>query len=155
MEKKRESVLTVLMYLFKNHLHDGIELDTELFDELESFGFHKLAIHSAMKWLENLSRAEIDETNPSQNTARTLTQEEKNLLSIECQNYIAYLQNHILSPLRTHTMLDQLFALSSEDIDISLIQWVTLMVLYNQTEHGESLNKMEFLVLEDKGKTLH
>ena len=58
--EKKESVLTVLMYLFKNHLLEGIELDNDLFDELESFGFHKLAIHRAMKWLENLNRPEVD-----------------------------------------------------------------------------------------------
>ena len=153
--KKEESMLTVLMYLFKHHLQEGIELDGELFDELESAGFPKLAIHNAIRWLERLTlKDDASKGAQTHRSTRILTTQEKSRLSIDCQNYIIYLQEHILDPISTEMMLDQLFALADEGIDISLIQWVSLMVLYNKTDHEEALKKMEFLVLNEREQAL-
>ena len=42
-----------------------------------------------------------------------------------------------------------LVELDAEDIDVSLVKWVTLMVLYNMPDEQEALKQMELLVLDD------
>lgn len=153
--KKEENMLTILMYLFKHHLQEGIELDESLFDELESIGFPKLAVHNAIHWLQKLTKpSTLEDTSTHSKSLRVLTPQEKNRLSLDCQNYIIYLQENILDPISTETVLNQLFALSDEIIDVSLIQWVSLMVLYNKEGHNEALKKMEFLVLNEQEQAL-
>ena len=56
---KEESVLNVLMYLFKNHMQENCELDigeSKLLLQLEELGFRRKVIDQAFTWLNNLSR---------------------------------------------------------------------------------------------------
>jgi len=154
--KKEENILTVLMYLFKHHVQDGQELNSDLFEKLESIGFNKLAIHNAFHWLERLAEQPSPILAPqSTDGVRVFSNLEKEILAPECQSYLIFLQQHILDPISTEMVLDQLFELKNIGLDVSLIQWVTLMVLYNREGHSDALQKMEFLVLQDETEARH
>ena len=69
---------------------------------------------------------------------------------MECQSFLQrLLQTNILN-LYTHEMvIDRITHLGSTQIDVHLLKWVILMVLFNKKSEEESLAYMEWLVLED------
>ncbi len=157
---KTENVLTVLMYLFKHHVKKNTPNETteaELVVELKSAGFKSTTIDSALSWLSKLSpESNIPCSTQSPHSRRILTPEEKSFFDLECQNYLLFLQNqNIISPVEAELVINQLIDLKPNAIDVGLIQWVTLMFLYNQDNQGEALSKMELLVLQEQSEVLH
>lgn len=151
---KEESILNVLMYLFKNHMQDNCELDmtqTKLSLQLEELGFRRKVINQAFEWLENLSQKNHELTQlPSENSLRVFSNYECKLLDIECRSFLVYLeQRGILNPHTRELVINQALELEREGIDISLLKWVTLMALFNQPDEKHALACMEFLVLDD------
>lgn len=151
---KEESVLNVLMYLFQNHMKDSCELDGDanyIIHALEEAGFASSLINEAITWLETLVK---DDTkliaSPSNTSTRVFTPEEKEFIDPECLDFILSLeQQGILTPETREIVINQALALESELVDISLIKWVTLMVLFNQPNCENALACMEFLVLDN------
>jgi Smg protein len=162
---KSANVLTVLMYLFKHHFKGEKNpapeeqlSEEQLIDQLKSAGFALSSIESAMNWLSKLTPPETLMIEPLRSSAssRVLSNEERQILDTDCQNYLLFLQNQlILSPLGMELVIRQLLDLKSKVIDANLIQWVTLMYLYNQENPGEALAKMELLILQEHGDILH
>lgn len=157
---KEESILNVLMYLFKNHMQHNCELDTvqtKLFRQLEELGFRRKVIHQAFEWLSNLSQENYEAIQlPQTNSLRVFTDFECELLNMECRSFIISLeQQGILNPYTRELVISQAMELEVEDIDISLIKWVTLMVLFSQPEEKHALSCMEFLVLDDTVGGIH
>jgi uncharacterized protein Smg (DUF494 family) len=158
---KAENVLSILMYLFKHHIKNSDEAtitsEEELVDELESAGFHKPAIESALDWIGNLSSNELTQTQlQSPWSRRILTHEELFIFDKKCQSYFLFLQEEkILNPIGVELVISQLLDLNTAKVDVGLIQWVTLMFLYNQDNQDEALRKMELLVLQEKPEVLH
>ncbi len=152
---KEESVLNVLMYLFKYHMHEeGASLETleeNLVPELEDAGFHRPTIYQAFDWLANLAEKHIIQVNdPSISAFRVLSAYEANFISPECQSFIVSLElSGILSPYTRELVIHQVLELGAEGIDLSLVKWVTLLVLFNQPEESNALACMEYLVLSD------
>lgn len=159
--KQEESVLNVLMYLFKNHLYDGIEVDdndAELIEQLEGVGFNRQTIYQALGWLGQLGEqrmAQPDLVEPSQ-ALRIYTELECEALNSDCRGFLTFLEQH--SILKSHTremVINQAMALQEEGIDTHLIKWVTLLVLFTQPEEKSALASMEFLVLDDPMGLIH
>ncbi|WP_423063162.1 DUF494 domain-containing protein [Candidiatus Paracoxiella cheracis] len=151
---KEESVLNVLMYLFKNHMQDNCELDTiqaKLLLQLEELGFRRKVINQAFEWLENLSRESQEPIlQPSKCSLRVFSDYECELLDIDCRSFLISLeQQGILNPQTRELVISQAIELEFEGIDVSLLKWVTLMVLFNQPDEKHALACMEFLVLDD------
>ena len=157
---KTENVLSILMYLFKHHVKKntaGETTEAELVVELKSAGFKSTTIESALSWLSKLSPEDhIPHTTKSTHSRRILTPEEKKIFNIDCQNYLLFLQNQeIISPVDAELVINQLIDLNPNSVDVGLIQWVTLMFLYNQDNQGDALSKMELLVLQEQSEVLH
>lgn len=157
---KQTSVLSVLMFLFKHHMEDSIDLDepsSQLMEQLQSIGFSKQLIYKAFEWLSNLEiQSNTPMEAPSVDAFRVLAEHEKMLLDDECQSYILTLEEMgILKPVTREMMLNQVLELAEEGIDISLIRWVTLMVLFNQPDEDQALQAMEFLVLDTTAGGVH
>ena len=157
---KAESVLTILMYLFKNHVRNHGPQETseeELIGELQSVGFRPSAIESALNWINRLSHSESEVTQPqSPLSRRILTGEESQIFDTSCQNYLLFLQEqNILNALGAELVISQLVDLGTKNIDVGIIQWVTLMLLYNRDNQQEALAKMELLVLQEQADLLH
>lgn len=151
---KEESVLNVLMYLFKNHMQDNCELDTiqtKLFLKLERLGFRSKAIKQAFIWLDNLSKASHQPIQlASKNALRVFSDYERSLLDTQCRSFLISLeQQGILNPQTRELVINKVLELELDSIDVGLIKWVTLMVLFNQPNEKHALACMEFLVLDE------
>ena len=151
---KKDSVLNVLMYIFNHHLQQGkvVELTSaEVSEDLETVGFGEAAIEHALAWLTSLSemdKAAIATSSPG--ALRVFSEEEKSYLNSECQIFLLDLvSQNIISPATFEVIIYFLVELDTDDIDVSLVKWVTLMVLYNMPDEQEALKQMELLVLDD------
>lgn len=152
---KEESILSVLMYLFKYHMQDSCELNTmeeELLPKLEKAGFHKPTIIQALDWLSNLSQtSEIDPVPQNPASIRVFSEYEREVIDSECLGFILSLeQQGILNAITREMVIHQVLNLAAEGIDISLVKWVTLMVLFNQPNEDNALTCMEYLILNDE-----
>lgn len=160
METQEENMLNVIMYLFKHHMDQGTSLiisPDRLSEELESAGFSKPSISMAFNWLENLSADNQEKfTAPQTDSIRVFQGLEAHYINRKCQDYIHYLTRTNILNLKTREfVIDQLLNLRNINVDISLLKWVTLLVLYNQEESEEALKRMELLVMENTELTIH
>ena len=151
---KEESVLNVLMYLFKNHMQENCELDTmqpKLLLKLEELGFRRKVIDRAFTWIDSLTRGTREPVRlPRQESIRVFSDYECDLFNVECRSFLLTLeQQGILNPLTRELVINQALQLEPEGIDISLLKWVTLLVLFNQPDEKHALACMELLVLDD------
>ncbi len=157
---KEESVLNVLMYLFKNHMQDSCELnlgETKLMLQLEEMGFRRKVIDQAFAWLNNLSSATTTIIqSPNTQSLRVFSDHECEFFNMECRSFIMSLeQQQILNPHTRELVINQALELESEIIDVGLLKWVTLMVLFNQPDEKHALSCMELLVLDDTFGSIH
>ncbi len=157
---KPESVLNVLMYLFKHQLYDDVMLgdsDDDLVDQLEDAGFARPTIFKALGWLGQLTESCHTPAKPqTRNALRVYVDNECDKLSRECRGLLASLeQMRILKPHTREMVINQAMLLSDEPIDPSLIKWITLMVLFTQPREKRALANMEFLVLDNPSERVH
>lgn len=156
---KEESVLNVLMYLFKNHMQENCELDTrqpKLLLQLEQQGFRRKAIDRAFRWINNLTQGTREPIVLPQTSLRVFSDHECDLLDRECRSFLLMMeQQGILNPHTRELAINQAIELEPEGIDISLLKWVTLLVLFNQPEEKHALACMEMLVLDDTIGGIH
>lgn len=152
---KEESVLNLLMYLFKYHMHDSLKFDNphvELVRQLEQQGFQRPLINAAFDWLDSLGEQTLKPAKPHiSNALRIFSDEECLLIDKDCRGFLIFLEHYgILKPHTREMVISQVVALKEEVIDLHLIKWVTLMVLFTQPEEKSALALMEFLVMEDQ-----
>src|SRR3989338_9994677 len=156
---EEESVLGVLMYLFHNHMEKENQInlnDMELIDELKSAGFHAHNIGKAFRWLHRLVEFSEQDVPPSANSFRVFSEEECWLMDEECRAFIISLEHQgILTPLTREIVIHQAMELINEDVDLNLLKWVTLMVLFNMPDCENALSHMEFLVLSNALDIIH
>ncbi len=157
---KEESVLNVLMYLFKNHMHENCGLDagqSKLLPKLEELGFQRQTIDQAFSWLNNLTRANWAPLQlPRQNSLRVFSDYECDVFDLDCRRFLMMLEYQaILNPHTRELVINQALELEPEGIDVSLLKWVTLMVLFNQPDEKHALSCMELLVLDDTIGGIH
>lgn len=148
-----ESILSVLMYLFRHHMQDSVSLDEpeeSLFPILEDAGFDRPIIIQAFNWLANLIESEtVFVAEPSSQSTRVFSQYELDLINPECRSFLMQLTElGILNAKTREIVIDQILQLEEEGIDLNLVKWVTLMVLFNQSKESTALSYMEFLVLD-------
>lgn len=157
---KDESVLMVLMYLFKNYMQENYTLDAgekKLLLRLEELGFRRVVIDQAFRWLNNLSQGIHEFMQlPNKNSFRVFSNYECELLDSDCRRFLITLeQQSILNPHTRELVINQLIELNSENVDVNLLKWVTLMVLFNQPNEKQTLASMKLLVLDDKSGSIH
>ena len=148
---KNESVLNVLMYLFHHHMEreHPINLnDMKIVDDLRSAGFHAHIIGKAFHWLHHLVDFADQRVSPSEKSFRIFSEEECQLLPQECRHFILTLEHQkILTPHTREVVIHLACELMQEGVDLHLLKWVTLMVLFNMPDNEKALAHMEFLVL--------
>ncbi|MCX7125944.1 MAG: DUF494 domain-containing protein [Gammaproteobacteria bacterium] len=156
---KEENVLNVLMYLFHNHMEKDHQInlnDMQLIDELKSAGFHAHVIGKAFRWLHRLVEFADQDMPASANSFRVFSEQECWLINTECRNYILSLeQQGILTSLTREIVIHQTLELIHEGVDLNLLKWVTLMVLFNMPNCENALSHMEFLVLSNTLDAIH
>lgn len=157
--KEEESVLGILMYLFQNRMEKENKInlnDMQLIDELKSAGFHAHNIGKAFRWLHHLVEFAEQDVPPSSHSFRVFSEQECWLMNVECRNFIISLeQQNILTPLTREIVIHQTLELINEGVDLNLLKWVTLMVLFNVPGCENALSHMEFLVLSNALDNVH
>ena len=131
---KNESVLNILMYFFKNHMQKNCTLNLGekiLLTQLEKLGFQRTIIHQAFNWLNNLSYSSRESIQlPKKNSFRVFNDHECGLLNLECRRFLITLERQAILAIHTQELvINQAIELSPKEINVSLIKWVTLMVL--------------------------
>lgn len=159
----KQSVFDVLMYLFENYIDDDSARQTdpeELKALLRDAGFGKSHISKAFDWLEGLVRLQEEDATVStagtHNALRAYHPTEARKLNTECQGFLLFLeQMGVVDATNREHIIDRAMALECEEIDLSQLKWVVLMVMFNQTGADEAYVWMENMVLENLSKDFH
>ena len=155
------NIINVLMYILKNHnTPDAKTIDVEkksLINDLEHAGFMKSTIEKALVWLDGLYLGKAAfENKLSTKSYRIYSDDEKAYLNDEAINYLILLENlEILDPTLRELVINQLVALSLIDIDLSIVKWVVLLVLYNNHGIDGSLICLEWQLFGDNSISMH
>ncbi|AKP72279.1 hypothetical protein AVI51_10345 [Piscirickettsia salmonis] len=150
----KESVLDVLMYLFDQNSETEQSLSSDqaaLSAELEKAGFAKDEVERAFHWLEGLvdTSQRPKHFEPSM-TTRAFAAKELSVIGSEHLSYILYLEHiGILNVELRELVIDRIMALGIDEIDLSHVKWVALMVLNNHYEDGFETEWFEEMILTD------
>ena len=158
----KQNVFAVLMYLFENYMDEDnpIHSDPEAIKhQLKSAGFQGSHITKAFTWLEELVRMQDEDADlvPNiENGIRVYNQIEQEKLNVDCQGFLHFLEKMgVIDPISREHIIDRVMALESDDIEITQLKWVVLMVLFNQSGVDEAYTWMENMVLENLSQDFH
>jgi len=157
----KENVLDVLMYLFQNYMTEDADIDPDresMETELLEAGFPSHEITQAFEWLDGLmARLETPVMLLNEERSfRIYTDQENTRLDMECRGFLLFLeQAGVLSSETRELVIDRVMALETDDIDLTQLKWVILMVLFNQPGQEEAYAWLEDLMFEDVEGYLH
>jgi Smg protein len=157
----KENVLDVLMYLFQNYMTEDADIDPDresMETELLEAGFPSHEITQAFEWLDGLMvRLETPVMLLNEERSfRIYTDQEITRLDMECRGFLLFLeQAGVLSSETRELVIDRVMALETDDIDLTQLKWVILMVLFNQPGQEEAYAWLEDLMFEDVEGYLH
>ncbi|ODN43010.1 DUF494 family protein [Piscirickettsia litoralis] len=150
----KESVLDVLMYLFDQNSEADQPLSSDqavLSAQLEKAGFAKDEVDRAFHWLEGLvDTSKWPKRFERSTTTRAFADEEMSTIGPEYLNYILYLEHiGVLNVELRELVIDRIMALGVDEIDLSHVKWVALMVLNNHYEDDFETEWFEEMILTD------
>lgn len=157
----KEDMFEVLMYLFENHMETDCKLyhltEDALMAELEKVGFHSGTIDRALTWIEGLLLVQESTAQGATNESiRIYSAQESLKLSHDIMGFLLFLQRvGILNTITRELVIDRLMAIEDQEITLSQVKWVALLVLFNQPDEEKALAYMENLVLENTSYGLH
>ena len=157
----KEEFLDILLYLFEYYSEDPVrESDTsfEIRDHLIDAGFQDAAIDHAMDWVEIFKspEASIMLHTPSKSSIRILSEDEKGLLDVECQNYITRLEKFgLLSPEKRELLIDKLTSIGFEPMDLEVVKALSILMLFQEPSVEVRLHAYENEEAIDSPKTLN
>ena len=158
----KENVLDILMYLLENYMYgemDEAPDQASLKAELIQAGFPDPEIDKAFSWLEGLAQLREGSGVARASTERAIrvfTSQETKRLDAECRGFLLFLEQvGVLDPINRELVIDRVMALETEEIDLTQLKWIILMVLFNQPGKEAALAWMEDLVFEGTPGLLH
>ena len=158
----KETLIDILIYLFENYVEDDISLGVDgerLKSELDIAGFEPAQVNKAFDWLEGLS-----DRNPSgsllriegDKTFRVYTEAEQRKIDLECRGFLHFLEHTGLLDSRSReVIIEKIFALDTEEIELEQLKWIILLVLLNQPEQEQAFILVEDLVMGGLAGNLH
>ena len=126
--------------------------------ELHRIGFKKESINKAFNWLTELSilQFNVKLNPPHQDSVRIFSIDECRKMDKRCRNFIIYLQRiGVLNTATRELAISQIMQLDCRKVELGQIQWVILMVLFNQPDQRDALLCMQHLVINDDKETMH
>lgn len=161
--KETTCVLDALMFIFQYHMNASVDIEAcnrpQITDHLTDVGFDHATIDSAFDWLRCLQQCRDSLANmplASKHAFRIYAEHERFLFDQECRDFIQLLMSlNILDHHSREIVLDLAMALEDEQIDVSLLKWVTLMTLYNNEHSKEQLSRMELFSLKQPDMLVH
>ena len=93
---------------------------------------------------------------PSSSSIRILSDDEKNLLDIECQNYITRLEKFgLLTPEKRELLIDKLTSIGFEPMDLEVVKALSILMLFQEPSVEVKLHAYENDEAIDSPKTLN
>ena len=157
----KEDFLDILLYLFEYYSEDPVrESDTSFVirDHLIDAGFQDAAIDHAMDWVEIFKNPKENMMLhiPSSSSVRILSDDEKNLLDVECQNYISRLEKFgLLTPEKRELLIDKLTSIGFEPMDLEVVKALSILMLFQEPSVEVKLHAYENEEIIDSPKTLN
>ena len=157
----KEDFLDILLYLFEYYSEDPVrESDTSFVirDHLIDAGFQDAAIDHAMDWVEIFKNPKENMMLhiPSSSSVRILSDDEKNLLDVECQNYISRLEKFgLLTPEKRELLIDKLTSIGFEPMDLEVVKALSILMLFQEPSVEVRLHAYENEEAIDSPKTLN
>ena len=157
----KEDFLDILLYLFEYYSEDPVrESDTSFVirDHLIDAGFQDAAIDHAMDWVEIFKdpKEGMMLHTPSNSSVRILSDDEKNLLDVECQNYISRLEKFgLLTPEKRELLIDKLTSIGFEPMDLEVVKALSILMLFQEPSVEVRLHAYENEEIIDSPKTLN
>ncbi len=157
----KEDFLDILLYLFEYYSEDPVRESDASFvirDHLIDAGFQDVAIDHAMDWVEIFknSKEGIMLHTPSNSSVRILSDDEKNLLDVECQNYISRLEKFgLLTPEKRELLIDKLTSIGFEPMDLEVVKALSILMLFQEPSVEVRLHAYENEEIIDSPKTLN
>jgi len=157
----KEDFLDILLYLFEYYSEDPVrESDTSFVirDHLIDAGFQDAAIDHAMDWVEIFKnpREGMMLHAPSISSVRILSDDEKSLLDVECQNYISRLEKFgLLTPEKRELLIDKLTSIGIEPMDLEVVKALSILMLFQEPSVEVRLHAYENEEIIDSPKTLN
>lgn len=153
-----EDIFDVLIYLFENYMDSDIDIDSDtdtLKTELKAAGFNSRNIIQAFEWLDMLVQQEEPMFKSNKNF-RIFCAEENQKLSVECRDFIYFLQRlDILTPITREFVIDRAMAIDSHQVTLEKIQWISLIVLLNQPDEELAIAHMENIIYQEESDFLN
>lgn len=158
----KENILDVLMYLFENYMDDEVDMTPDkdsLKLELQQAGFPHGEVDKALAWLEGLTSLREDPIKrniQNKHSIRIFSKEEIKKLSVECRGFLLFLEQvEVLDQATREMVIDRVMALETDDIQLEQLQWVVLMVLFNQPGQEAAFAWMEDFVMDEQAASVH
>ena len=158
----KQTVIDILIYLFEHFVDDDLELEADrdrLRSELRDAGFDAAQVAKAFDWLQELAinRADADGLPVAATTStRIYTADEEQKLDAESRGFMYFLeQAGVLDGTSRELVIDRVLALENDELEISQVKWIILMVLFNQPGQEQAFVWMEDLVMDDLNRNLH
>ena len=147
----KETILDVLMFMFQSYVEDNdeVELDKESLHKLiggEASTDHN--IERAFEWLEGLPG--VDDSSlvnkPTKNSFRLYSDAEHRKIGEEGLSFLMFLERLGIfhGEIREH-VIDRIMALDTQNVDLSQIRWVVLMILFNTPGNESSYTWLQNL----------
>ena len=150
----------VIIYLFESYMQidQSLEVDAQqITDELLEEGFHQEEISKALVWLDKLATQHEKPICHAQETShRIYSHAEQQLLDTHCQGHIYYLeQAQILNTGNRELLIDCAMSLDINTLSIGNLQWLALMVLYNDPESEDEFLQLESMLMDFEEGLIH
>ncbi len=145
----KKNVLDILIHLTQDTSFEDDPSDhgqESLENMLTDAGFKQGDISKAFRWLDDLDYQTSQQvpivTAPA--SVRCFAAAEKNLLDVNCRNYLLNLANTgILSANSFEIVMDRVIALAEYDITLNQLEWVVLIVLSNQNHEQAAFERLK------------
>ena len=149
----------ILVYLFENYFQADATPDTDaLARKLTAAGFESDEIHEALDWLKGLeddAGAVYPEALAASDSARIYSEAEFGKLDTECRGFLFFLEGAaVLNPLLREIIIERAMALSEDQVSLSKLKVIVLMVLWSQHQTMDTLILEELLSDTDQ-QTVH
>lgn len=154
-------MLEILLFLFQNYLDNGSSGsqtgDPQLLAaQLHDAGFDEYEIHQAFNWLENIGNTDLAASLKNSSSMRHYNYEERHKITVESRGFLLFLeQSAILDPVSRELSIDRAMALNTDEINLEQMQWIVLMVMFNQPAQKAALAWLENHILDSNKTTLH
>jgi Smg protein len=153
----------VIVYLFEHYLHNEVDLDTgseTLSDALEKAGFTENEILNAFLWLEGWAKHRENTNHLEEHLSmniRLYAPEEQQKLTQEAIGFLMFLeQGGIVTPKMRELIIDRALAVEMPHITLEEIKWISLIILFCQSDEDFELSWLENLIFAETGhESLH